>query len=115
MAKRTVVELIDDLTDTPIPDGGGRTVEFSLEGVRYEIDLTNEHIDELRAALEPYVSKGERVGGRVKSSSSAARGGRSASRASENAAIREWAVSKGFGIGARGRISEEIRAAYAAR
>src|SRR3954452_98336 len=64
MAQRTVIRLVDDLDDTEIVDGAGETVSFALDGRRYEIDLTNEHADELRAALDRYVAAARKVGGR---------------------------------------------------
>ena len=45
MAKRVVVELVDDLTGKP----GATTVRFGLDGVDYEIDLADE--TQLRAML----------------------------------------------------------------
>ena len=52
MAQQVRVEMVDDL------DGGvaGQTVPFSLDGVSYEIDLSNDNADELRDALARYVS-----------------------------------------------------------
>ena len=64
MAQRTVVRLVDDLDDTEIVDGAGETVNFALDGRQYEIDLTNEHADDLRAALDRYVRAARTVGGR---------------------------------------------------
>ena len=64
MAQRTVIRLVDDLNDSEIVDGGGETVNFALDGRRYEIDLTNDHADEMRAALDRYVRAARKVGGR---------------------------------------------------
>src|SRR3954469_12206158 len=64
MAQRTVIRLVDDLDDTEIVDGAGETVSFALDGRQYEIDLTNEHADDLRAALDGYVRAARKVGGR---------------------------------------------------
>ncbi len=50
MAQHTVIRLVDDLDDTEIVDGAGQTVSFALDGRQYEIDLTNEHAVEMRAA-----------------------------------------------------------------
>ncbi len=55
MARRAVVHLVDDLDQTVIEDGNGQIVSFGLDGTTYEIDLTNEHADELRGALSRYV------------------------------------------------------------
>jgi hypothetical protein len=53
MVQRTVIRLVDDLDDTELVEGGGETVNFALDGRRYEIDLTNAHANEMRAALGP--------------------------------------------------------------
>ena len=42
--------------------GEGETVHFSLNGTSYEIDLNSAHAEELRQALEPYISAGRRAG-----------------------------------------------------
>jgi len=60
MSRRTITQLIDDLDGIVIPGGLGRTVLFEFDGTTYEIDLTDAHIDELRAALAPYLSAGRR-------------------------------------------------------
>src|SRR3954452_9566788 len=64
MAQRTVIQLVDDLDGTEIVDGAGETVTFALDGGQYEIDLTNDHADEMRAALDHYVQSARKVGGR---------------------------------------------------
>src|SRR3954451_22723657 len=64
MAQRTVIRLVDDLDDTEIVDGAGETVNFVLDGRRYEIDLTDDHANEMRAALDRYVRAARKGGGR---------------------------------------------------
>src|SRR5688500_20389900 len=63
MAQRTVIRLVDDLDDAEIVDGG-ETVNFALDGRRYEIDLTDDHANEMRATLNRYVRAARKVGGR---------------------------------------------------
>ena len=41
MARRIVHQLVDDLDGTILEIGEGETVLFSLDGVAYEIDLTD--------------------------------------------------------------------------
>lgn len=53
MARRVVVQLVDDLDGREIEDDGGGTVTFALDQVSYEIDLSAQHGEQLRAALEP--------------------------------------------------------------
>lgn len=64
MALRTVIHLVDDLDDTKMANGAGQTVTSALDGRRYEIDLTSEHADEMRAPLGRYVQAARKVGRR---------------------------------------------------
>ncbi len=61
MARRVVVQLVDDLDGSEIVDGDGGTVMFALDQVSYEIDLNTEHSDDLRAALQPYIEGARKV------------------------------------------------------
>lgn len=59
MAQKTIVIVEDDL-------GGGaadESVTFALDGVTYEIDLSEANARTLRDALSRYVTAGRRVGG----------------------------------------------------
>ncbi|MEU8299742.1 Lsr2 family protein [Micromonospora sp. NPDC048909] len=112
MARKVIIVLTDDL------DGGAadRTVEFSLDGVRYAIDLSDQHAGELRKALDVYISAGRRIGRDGTDSRSAdRRGGRSTATRSDrgqNQAIREWAAKNGYEISDRGRIPLSVVEAY---
>ena len=50
--KKTHVVLVDDIDGTPAKD----TVTFSFQGVTYEIDLSEEHISEMSADFEKWIS-----------------------------------------------------------
>jgi hypothetical protein len=110
MAQRVNVVLVDDL------DGGdaAETVSFALDGVDYEIDLSEKHAGELRNALSLYIGHGRRTGGRRRKApaggtkAAAASGGPSASE------IRTWARENGWEVPERGRVAAEVREAYAA-
>ncbi|WP_229400932.1 histone-like nucleoid-structuring protein Lsr2 [Micromonospora okii] len=106
MAKQIIHKLVDDL------DGGDadETVKFALDGVQYEIDLSNTNAEKLREVFAPYVAAGTKVGrGGVVVGGRAARGrgGATADR-EQNKAIREWAKKAGKEISDRGRIPQEI-------
>ncbi|MGY3128176.1 hypothetical protein ACVWW9_001675 [Agrococcus sp. UYP33] len=107
MAKKTMVQLVDDISGDAIGDGEGRTVRFAFDGADYEIDLTNSHIEEFSNALEDYVRASRRVSGRRKTNAPAGRSGGS-SGSGETAAIREWAESQGLKVATRGRIPADI-------
>jgi hypothetical protein len=113
MARQVITTLIDDL------DGkkADRTVEFSLDGVAYTIDLSEANAGKLRKALDPYISAGTRLGraaaGRIASRGAAAPA-RTAGSRDENRLIREWAIQNGHQISERGRIPQEVSNAYRA-
>lgn len=109
MAQKVTVSLVDDL------DGGqaDETVEFALDGVSYQIDLSNENATELREALNGYLSSARRAGGRKKPGPRPSAGGRSTSGQTsadreQNQAIRDWARKRGLKVSDRGRIPADI-------
>jgi len=108
MAQKTFIQLVDDLDGTALTNGAGRTVVFALEGVSYEIDLSQAHVDELTDALAPYVAAGRKVAGRK----SAARTSGAKSDPVELQKIRDWAGKNGHTVSSRGRISAAVRDAY---
>ncbi|WP_062071394.1 histone-like nucleoid-structuring protein Lsr2 [Demequina sediminicola] len=100
MAQRVQVVLVDDI------DGGDadETVSFAIDGTHYEIDLSTAHAAELRQAFEPWTAVARKVTNRK----SASRG-----RNQDTAKIRAWAKKSGYDVSERGRISADIREAYA--
>ena len=61
MAKKVTVTLVDDFDGEGAAD---ETVEFGLDGVTYEIDLSSKNATKLRNDLKKWVEAGRRVGGR---------------------------------------------------
>ena len=111
MARRIVHQLVDDIDGTVLELGEGETVHFSLNGTSYEIDVSSAHADELRKALDPYISAGRRAG----SSAGAARAAGSRKRPGRNpevAGIRAWAKENGHALSERGRIPAPVLEAY---
>jgi len=107
MAQRTVIRVVDDLDDTQIVDGAGETVQFALDGRQYEIDLTNDHADEMRAALGRYIRVARKVGGRqVRARGTDAKP--SASLDYSPQAVRAWAKANKVKVSPRGRIPQSV-------
>lgn len=110
MAQKVVVSLVDDI------DGGvaEETVAFGLDGKNYEIDLSSANAGKLREAVAAFVAAARRPG-------SSRRGGRRSAPATstgstdreQSQAIRDWAREQGMTVSDRGRISAEVRQAYA--
>jgi hypothetical protein len=109
MTQRTVIRLVDDLDDTVIVDGVGETVTFALDGRRYEIDLTNDHADEMRAALDRYVRAARKVGGRQGRARAIATAPKTAAVVNYSAqAVRAWARANKIDVSPRGRIPQSV-------
>jgi hypothetical protein len=108
MAQQTIVTLVDDLDGSE----ADQTVEFGLDGVSYEIDLSEPNAAKLRDALAGFVSHARRVGGRRRSGARAAGGARPGVDREQNAAIREWARKRGMKVSDRGRIPAEVLESY---
>lgn len=110
MARKTRIVLTDDL------DGSAATstIGFALDGVTYEIDLNDENAQKLRDEFAAWLEHARRIGGRARRGTSRGRSDTSRGRSDETKRIREWAQANGYAIAERGRVSAEIREAYAA-
>ena len=117
MAQQTTVTLTDDL------DGGkaAETVSFGLDGAHYEIDLSAKNAKTLRKAFAEFAEAGRhiKVSALVAGAARPARKNATANSPvrtdkGELAAIRAWAAENSIEVAARGRISEAVKAQYAA-
>lgn len=105
MGKRfTVFDDLDDKLDA------ARTVTFSLDSAAYEIDLSEQNIEKLTAALEPFVQAGRRAGRAVPVKSA----GTKKAANPELDAIRQWASKHGHRVSDKGRIPRDVVDAYEA-
>jgi hypothetical protein len=106
VAQKIQVLLVDDL------DGGEAegTVRFGLDGVEYEIDLSAEHAEALRAALAPFIGAARRsqAAGRRPTQG----GRRAATSGVGTTEVREWARAQGIEVKDRGRVPAEVIARF---
>ena len=109
MAKIVTVTLVDDFDGEGAAD---ETVEFAVDGVTYEIDLSSKNATKLRNALKPWVEASRRVGGRRRGRAAATGKGRAAIDREQSAAIREWARRNGHNVSTRGRIPADVIDAF---
>ena len=114
MAQKINVTLVDDI------DGGeaAETVEFALDGTRYEIDLSAGNAQALRDAFAPFVAAARRAGRGASAPSSSGgsrrrRGSTSMDR-SQVQHIRQWARDNGIKVSERGRIGADVLEKYQA-
>ena len=109
MAKKVTVTLVDDFDGEGAAD---ETVEFSLDGVSYEIDLSSKNAAKLRNELKHWVEAGRRVGGRRRGRSAGSGRGRASIDREQSAAIRDWARRNGHNVSTRGRIPADVIDAF---
>lgn len=110
MVQRVQIILEDDMNGGEATE----TVEFALDGVSYEIDLNDENAAKLRNELAGWIANARRAGGRRQTRRRTGGSGSSA-KSDELAKMREWGRENGFKVSARGRVSQELQDAYAAR
>ncbi|WIV60641.1 histone-like nucleoid-structuring protein Lsr2 [Amycolatopsis nalaikhensis] len=115
MAQKVLVEMVDDI------DGGvaNQTIPFGLDGVSYEIDLSDANAAALRDVLARYIAAGRRIGGRkvrlaAGESAQAKKSGGTASDRERTRQIREWANANGYTVSERGRLPSEVIEAFEA-
>ncbi|MCW2787050.1 MAG: hypothetical protein JWP74_3567 [Marmoricola sp.] len=101
MAQKVNIVLVDDIDGNDADE----TVSFSLDGRDYEIDLSAKNAAGLRDAIAPYVGHARRAGGRKRGRTDVG---------PSPADIRAWARGNGFDVPDRGRVSSQVRDAYAA-
>ena len=113
MAQQTIIQLVDDLDGST--SESIETVTFGLDGVVYEIDLSEDNAAALRGRLAEFIGSATRTGGRVKRGTASTSTPSGAARNRERTqAIREWARQNNWEISNRGRIPAEIVEAYEA-
>lgn len=115
MATYTETKLVDDL------DGGeaAETVEFGLDGRKYEIDLSEANAQRLRDALAEFVTHARKAGGggpdrpeKPGKRHKAEDGGNGKLDRDEARAIRAWVQENGGQINDRGRVPRKYVQAY---
>jgi hypothetical protein len=119
MARRIVHQLVDDLDGTVLDVGEGETILFSLDGVAYEIDLTDENAVALRESFARYIDSARAVSaGRSRSgnASSSSNDGRKRRRTGQQdyGPVRTWAKANGYQVSERGRVPASVIDAYEA-
>lgn len=101
MAQRTIISLIDDL------DGreSTQTLKFGLDGIEYEIDLSDKNAAKLCKAFASCVENGRKL----------SRSGQPYRRVQigpSPSVVRAWARANGHDVPDRGRIPRDVRVAY---
>ena len=111
MARKVVVEMVDDIDGTVFGEDG-ESIHYAVDGVEYVIDLKEEHARELRETFEYYIAHSTRVGGRKHRADRPVNPPAAKRASGETKKIREWAIEQGYELASRGRIPTEIEQAF---
>ena len=99
MATHSRIILVDDVDGTEAVE----TVRFGLDGVQYEIDLSQHNAASLRKSVVAFVERARKVKGRRAAGPMMGDDPRD---------IRIWAQNNGFTVSQRGRVSKTVIEAY---
>lgn len=108
MAEQVVITSLDDIDGSEAAE----RVRFALDGVSYDIDLSEDNARALREVLTRYARKGRRTGGRKPQRSANGAVPDSADEREVNRRIREWARQQGWDVSDRGRLPNTVIEAY---
>lgn len=103
MSNKTI--LIDDMEQEETI--ANETVDFGLDGVGYEIDLTSKNAVKLRNSLAPFIAAARKSSGARRVTVTRPRpvnAGRE-----QKAAVRDWLRSQGHKVSHKGRIPQELQ------
>jgi hypothetical protein len=111
VAQRVEIEIT---CDRVAPGHGGEveSLDMTLGGTEYQIDLCVKHRKPYSDLLEMITVDGRRVTTRGRQQSAARK---QPGQVSRNAEIRAWAKEQGIDVSARGRIAEDLVQKYDAR
>jgi nucleoid-associated protein Lsr2 len=103
MAQKITVTLEDDL------DGGpaNETLQFSVGGTQYEIDLNKKNARAFRKQVAPFIEHARRAGRGQRRHP-----GRTQSSRRHSSDIRAWAKEQGIAVSERGRIPANVVEQY---
>lgn len=108
MAQKVQVMLLCDLDGRDVD--AQETLQFSLGGNGYQIDVCAKHAEQIRESLKPFIAHARKAAG----ASSNRRRERPASTRQQTAGIRAWAKDRGIHVNDRGRIPANVVKEYEA-
>lgn len=92
-----------------------KTVEFSIDGVAYEIDLSEDSLEKMHKDFQKYIDVARKLTGQpsAKKSPKLARVRTPAAESTaNNDAVRHWARQNGMKVSDRGRVPRDVQDAF---
>jgi hypothetical protein len=103
MVSKVITRLEDDLDGSEAAE----TIQFMVDNVEYEIDLSEPNANRFRNSFSEFVSHARKVGGRRRSAAKSFGG-------VDTKDVRAWAQANGVEVSERGRISADVLDKYRA-
>ncbi|MFG6502628.1 Lsr2 family protein [Microbacterium sp. P05] len=105
---RTIFDITDDLTGETLSSDDAVNIQFTYDGLDYEVDVSRESAKKFEDFLKPYMdARGPKNRSKGRPTS-----GVDGNARAQNKLIREWAAENGFTVAPRGVIQQEVRDAY---
>ena len=108
VSQTTRILLTDDLDGSEASE----TVTFTVDGVPYEIDLSDEHARQLRESVADYVDAARKPSSRrapaTKRAAAKTTGAQPTGDRPDTQQVREWAKEHGIEVSERGRLSNDL-------
>lgn len=109
MAQRMHIILEDDIDGSK----ASHTIQFSVDGTAYEIDLNDSNEVKFREAMAQWIGHARKLP--AGAAPTAKRSKRSRQTVgTPDTVVRAWAQSNGIEVSERGRVSRQVREAYEA-
>ncbi|MDN5599257.1 MAG: histone-like nucleoid-structuring protein Lsr2 [Micrococcaceae bacterium] len=113
MARKFVSQITDDIDGEILSEEDSETIQYSLDGRHYEIDLGPANAKKFREVLEPYVSVSRKAAAPARTRQSRSKTTKPG-RGLDMSAVRSWARENGHTVPDRGRIPNVVLDAYEA-
>lgn len=111
MSQKTITTYVDDLDGSEGEDVS--TIQFGLDGVSYEADLSQQNAKKLRDDLAGLIEVARKVSGHTTQTRTRSRSnGTGPVDREQTRAVREWGRANGWTISERGRIPRTVTAAF---
>ena len=114
MARKEIIQYIDDLDGTTLHEDDVKVVRFGYQGRNYYLDLSAANAEKFDEMIRPYIDKAH-----ADVSAPATRARRGSNRNStkqreRNRIIRQWAKDRGMTVADRGALPKAIIDEYEA-
>lgn len=115
MARRELIQYIDDLDGTPLDSADHQVIRFSFRGKNYVLDLSQANAARFEELVAPYIANATIDHSAVGAPRRRGAANPNASQArSRNRKIRKWARENGMDVADRGALPKSIIEAYEA-